>query len=141
MIQQTPVVFVWEDWDWRPLARLVVWILLAAAWAYWRHAVSFASLGQAFRESLVGALFTFGLLTYVQALVAAAALRLVMELDEAAFAVAERLMRPFTGRAPFAAGFAAAFGAELFLIFGSVQIWHAMDVGARVGSLLAAVLR
>src|SRR4030067_574669 len=31
MAQETPAAFAWQDWDWRPLARLVVWGLLAAA--------------------------------------------------------------------------------------------------------------
>jgi hypothetical protein len=141
MEQETPAVFAWQDWDWRPLARLVVWVLLAAAWARWSRVLSPDLLRRAFREVLLGWLLSFGLLTYVQALLATTALRLVLGLDEAVYALSERLVRPIVGRAPFAVTFGAAFGVELALILGSAQLWRAAHAGGRLSALLAELLR
>ncbi|MCM2303718.1 MAG: hypothetical protein NDJ72_03400 [Elusimicrobia bacterium] len=141
MEQETPDAFAWQDWDWRPLARLVVWVLLAAAWAHWRHALSRDLMHRVLRELVLGWLLSFGWLTYVQALIATSAFRLALALDHAAYALSERLVRPFAGRAPFAAHFAAAFGMELVLVFGSVQFWRAARMGDRVVVLLGEILR
>lgn len=141
MEQETPEAFAWQDWDWRPLARLVVWVLLAAVLARRRHAVSQDLLHQVFRELVLGWLLSFGWLTYIQALIATSAFRLALALDHAAYALSERLVRPFAGRAPFAANFAAAFGMELVLVFGSVQFWRAAHMGDRVTALLGEILR
>lgn len=118
MEQETPVAFAWEDWDWRPLARLLVWVLLAVAWARWRHALSLDLLRRVAREAILGWLLSFGLLTYIQALIATSAFRLALALDEGAYALAERLVRPFLGRASFAVSFAASFGVELAFVLG-----------------------
>lgn len=141
MEQGTPAAFAWEDWDWRPLTRLGVWTLLAAAWARWRHALPLDLLQRAVRELALGWLLSFGILTYVQSLLAAGALRLALTLDEVAYALSARLVRPFLGRAPFAVTFVAAFGAELVLVLGSVQLWQTMHLGSRFSVLLAEVLR
>ncbi|UPT75361.1 MAG: hypothetical protein M0D55_06645 [Elusimicrobiota bacterium] len=141
MEQDTPDAFAWQDWDWRPLARLVVWVLLAAVWARLRHAVSLDLLHLVLRELVLGWLLSFGWLTYVQALIATSAFRLALALDHAAYALSERLVRPFAGRAPFAANFAAAFGVELGLVFGSVQFWRAAHMGDRAAGLLSEILR
>ncbi len=141
MEQETPDAFAWQDWDWRPLARLVVWVLLAAVWARRRHAVSLDLLHQVFRELVLGWLLSFGWLTYIQALIATSAFRLALAFDAAAYALSERFVRPFAGRAPFAANFAAAFGMELVLVFGSVQFWRAARMGDRVAVLLGEILR
>jgi len=131
----------WQDWDWRPLARLVVWFLLVAAWASGRHVLSLALLQRAVREVVLGWLLSFGLLTYVQALVAAGALRFALALDEGAYAFSERLVRPFAGQASFAMNFAASFGIELVLAFGSARLWSAAHLGGRVAALLGEILR
>lgn len=141
MTDTTSVAFVWKDWDWRPLARLAVWTLLAATWARAHHILTVAMLRQALRESLMGFLFTCGLLTYVQALALALLLRLVLETDRAAYALAERVARSVTEGAPFAANFAATFGVELTLVLGAGQLWRAAHVSTRVVALLAEVLR
>ncbi len=70
----------------------------------------------------MGWLLSFGLLTYVQALVATTAFRLALALDEGVYALAERLVRPFLGRTSFAANFAAAFGVELAFLLGLAAI-------------------
>ena len=141
MTHEIPVDFRWEEWDWRPLARLVVWLFLAAAWVRWRHILSRDLLHRVLRELVLGWLLSFGLLTYVQALIATSAWRLALAFDAAAYALSERLVRPFAGRAPFAANFAMAFGAELMLVFGSVQFWRAAHMSDRVAALLGEVLR
>lgn len=141
MEQETPAAFAWQDWDWRPLARLVVWVLLAVAWARWSRVLSLDLLRWAVREVVLGWLLSFGLLTYVQALLATTALRLALALDEAVYGLSEQLVRPFAGRAPFAVSFAAAFGVELALVFGSVKLWRAAHVGECVGALLSEMLR
>ncbi|MDO8756671.1 MAG: hypothetical protein Q7J64_01555 [Elusimicrobiota bacterium] len=141
MTPETPVDFRWEEWDWRPLARLVVWVLLAAAWARGRHLLSLDLMHRVLRELVLGWLLSFGWLTYIQALIATSALRLALAFDESAYALSARFVRPFAGRAPFAANFAAAFGAELTLVFGSVQFWRAAHMGDRVAALLGEILR
>jgi len=141
MEQEPPDAFAWQDWDWRPLARLVVWVLLAALWARRRHVVSLDLLHQVLRELVLGWLLSFGWLTYIQALIATSAFRLALAFDAAAYALSERLVRPFAGRAPFAANFAAAFGVELALILGSVQLWRAAHVSGRLAVLLSEILR
>ena len=131
----------WQDWDWRPLARLVVWFLLVAAWASGRHVLSLALLHRIVREIVLGWLLSFGLLTYVQALVATAALRFALALDEAAYALSERIVRSFAGQASFAMNFAAAFGVELALVLGSAQLWSAAHLGGSVAALMGRILR
>ena len=110
MEQETPDAFAWHDWDWRPLARLVVWVLLAAVWARRRHAVSLDLLHQVLREFVLGWLLSFGWLTYIQALIATSAFRLALAFDAAAYALSERLVRPIPGRPPGPPPQAAAGG-------------------------------
>lgn len=121
MEQETPDVFRWEEWDWRPLARLIAWLILAALWAHRRDIVSLALLQRVFRELLLGWLLSFGLLTYVQALIATSAFRLALAFDDAAYGLSERLVRLFMRRATFAATFVAAFGVELALVLGALR--------------------
>lgn len=118
--QETPDVFRWEEWDWRPLARLIAWLILAALWARWRDIASLALLQRVLRELLLGWLLSFGLLTYVQALIATGLLRLALMLDDAAYDLSEHLARLFLRRASFATTFVAAFGVELALVLGSL---------------------
>lgn len=141
MTQDTPATFRWEDWDWRPLARLIVWLILAALWAHWRNVVFLPLLKRAFRELVLGWLLSFGLLTYVQALIATSAWRLAMAFDAGAYALSERVARLFMRRASFAATFVAAFGIELALALGAVRLWPALRMGDRAAVLLAEILR
>ena len=141
MTQETTAAFAWQDWDWRPLARLVIWLLLTAAWARGRHILSLDLMHRVLRELVLGWLLSFGWLTYVQALIATSAFRLALALDHAVYALSEWLVRPFTGRASFATNFGAAFGAELVLVFGSVQLWRAAHMGDRATALLGEILR
>jgi flagellar biosynthesis protein FliR len=122
MAQETPEAFRWEDWDWRPLARLITWIVLAALWARWCEAVSVALIQRAFRELLLGWLLSFGLLTYVQALIATGLLRLALAFDDTAYGLSEQLVRLFMRRASFATTFVAAFGVELTFVLGSIRL-------------------
>jgi hypothetical protein len=121
-VDQETDVFRWEEWDWRPLARLIAWLILAALWARSRDIVSLALFQRAFRELLLGWLLSFGLLTYVQAMIATAAFRLALAFDDAAYGLSERLVRLLMRRASFAATFVAAFGVELALVLGALRI-------------------
>lgn len=122
MAQETSEAFQWEDWDWRPLARLIAWLILAALWARSRDIISLALIQRAFRELLLGWLLSFGLLTYVQALIATGVLRLALAFDDTAYGLSERLVRLFMRRASFAATFVAAFGVELAFVLGSIRL-------------------
>lgn len=122
MGQETLDVFRWEEWDWRPLARLIAWLILAALWARWHELVSLALFQRVLRELLLGWLLSFGLLTYVQALIATTAFRLALAFDDAAYGLSERLVRLLMRRASFAATFAAAFGVELALVLGALRL-------------------
>lgn len=140
MRQETPDVFNWQEWDWRPLARLVVWVLLAAAWARGRHVLSLDLMHRVLRELVLGWLLSFGWLTYVQALIATSAFRLVLAFDESAYALSERFVQPFAGRASFAATFFAVFGAEIGLVFGVGAILRAAYADARLWAALSGFL-
>jgi hypothetical protein len=122
MEMETPAACAWEDWDWRPLARLLAWSLLAALWARERGFVSFPLLQRAFRELLLGWLLSFGVLTYIQALIATGLFRLLLALDDAAYGLSERLVRLLLRRASFAATFVAAFGVELALVLSVLRV-------------------
>jgi hypothetical protein len=86
--------------------------------------VSWGGTAQALRQVALLLLVTFGLAGQVMALVAMGALSLFLEFDEAAFALAERLVRPWSGRASFAVRFAAAFSAELALVLCPIELWR-----------------
>ncbi|MDX6768815.1 MAG: hypothetical protein SF051_04735 [Elusimicrobiota bacterium] len=122
MEQDTPGVFRWEEWDWRPLARLIAWLILAALWARSRDFVSLAFLQRAFRELLLGWLLSFGVLTYLQVLIATATFRLALAFDDVAYGLSERIVRLFMRRESFAAAFLAAFGLELVLVLGALRL-------------------
>ncbi len=141
VIPETYDRFSWQTWDWRPLARLVVWIFLAAAWAYWRHVLSLAPLKRILRELALGWLLSFGLLTYVQVLIAAGALRLALAFDAAAYALLEGLLRPFLGRTTFTMSFLATFGVELAVVLGSPLVCRTLHIGSRFAVLLTEALR
>jgi hypothetical protein len=121
MEMETPGACAWEDWDWRPLARLLAWSLLAALWARERGFVSLALFQRAFRELLLGWLLSFGMLTYIQALIATGLFRLLLAFDDAAYGLSERLVRLLLRRASFAATFIAAFGVELVFVLAALR--------------------
>lgn len=118
----------WKDWDWRPLARLVLWLALGAAWANSRGLLTMASLNRLAHELALGWLLSFGLLTYVQVVLATGALHLALSIDDLAYGLSERLVGCFLDRPRFATAFVVAFTIELALVLMS-------------GRLLAGVLR
>lgn len=141
MKQETPDVFTWQEWDWRPLARLVGWISIAAVLAHVRHAAPLALLGQAFAALILLSVLSFGILTHPLLLAAMGALQLALAFDDAAYALAERIVRPSLGRAPFAATFFAAFGVEIGLVFGAGAALRAVHAGERFLAALSGLLR
>lgn len=141
MRQEPPDAFRWRDWDWRPLARLVGWLSIAAVVAHVRHAAPLALLGQTLTALILLSVLSFGVLTHLLLLAAMAALRLAMAFDDAAYALAERIVRPSMGQAPFAATFVAAFGAELVLVLGAAYCCCAAHVGPRLLTLLMEAAR
>lgn len=141
MEQETSDVFTWQEWDWRPLARLVGWISIAAVLAHVRHAAPLAFLGQVLTALILLSVLSFGVLTHLLLFVVMGTFWLALAFDDAAYAVAERIVRPFLGRASFAAIFFAAFGVEIGLVFGAGAVLRAAHAGERLLAALSGVLR
>ena len=129
--------FRWSEWDWRPLARLVGWAMIACLWARHRGVAPGLCAAALLRQLLLLWLLSFGVLTYLLALVAMGLLQAAMFLDDATYELAERLVRPFVGAAPFVARFFAAFGAQIALVMGATWTWRALTIGPRLLSALA----
>ncbi len=129
-----------REWDYRPLARLLVWCGLACATV--RHyRVALPEPAAVLRELVLGWLLSFGLLTWIQLRLAAGAWCVFMALDDWTYALSERVVRPLAGRASFAAGFLVAHVVQVALVIGTVAAWRAADAGPRLLALLAAALR
>lgn len=141
MRQEPPDVFLWQDWDWRPLVRLVGWTYIAVLLAHARHIALLAHLIQVLTTLILLSVLSFGVLTHLFLLAAMGALRLAMALDDAAYALAERIVRPGLAWAPFAAIFFAAFGAEIGLVFGAGTALRAVHAGELIRAALSGVLR
>ena len=141
MRQETPDVFTWQEWDWRPLARLVGWISIAAVLAHVRHVSPLAFLGRALTAMILLSVLSFGALTHLLLLAAMGAWQFAMAFDDAAYALAERIVRPALGRASFVATFFAAFGAEIGLVFGVGSALRAAHADARLWAALSGFLR
>lgn len=141
MRQETPDVFTWQEWDWRPLARLVGWICIAAVLAHIWRVAPLTFLGQILAAMIVLSLVSFGALTHLLLIVAMGALQLAMAFDDAAYGLAERIVRPALGRAPFAAAFFAAFVTEIGLVLGAGAVLRAAHADARLWAALSGVLR
>lgn len=129
-----------EEWDWRPLARMLIWIALAVVAAkrsgYWPP-----SFGMIARELVLGWLLTFGLLTWIQMHLAMGVVRLYLVLDDWSYAASEWLVRPVAGCAPFAVNFLAALAVQLGLVLGGLCYWRAAHLGPRVLALLEGGFR
>jgi hypothetical protein len=112
----------WQEWDWRPFARLAAWLTLGSAWAASNGYFSADILYRAARELILGWLLSFGLLTYVQLLLATAAIRFTLAVDDFAFGLADRLVKGRFGHLTFSSGFLAAFALEIGIILLSGRI-------------------
>jgi hypothetical protein len=128
------------EWDWRPLARLLVWIVLAVVAAK-RGGYRPLSLDSIARELILGWLLSFGLLTWLQIRLAAGAVWLYLTLDDWTYAASEWIVRPVAGRAPFAVNFLAALAVQLGLVLGGLAYWRAAHLGPRVLALLESSFR
>lgn len=126
-----------HEWDWRPLARLIAWTLIAARFGY----LSYAGLAHVGRELLLSWLLTFGILTHLQFILLMGGVRLYLILDDAAYRLAERIVRPLLGGASFAGNFLAAFAVEVALAFGGAWAWRTWHMGARLLAMADAAWR
>lgn len=126
-----------REWDWRPLARLIAWTFIAAHFGY----ITKAGLALLGRELVLSWLLTFGILTHLQLILLMGCVRLYLALDDAAYWLAERIVCPIIGGAPFALGFLAAFAVQVALVFGATRTWRAWHVGARLLALADAAWR
>ena len=124
-----------HEWDWRPLARLIVWLAIANAAAN-RTGVHFASPGAILEAFVLGWLLTFGLLAWLQIWIVVLAVRLYFLLDDWTYALSEWIVRPISGRAPFAVNFLAALAVQLGLVRGGLAYWHVAHLGPRVVTLV-----
>lgn len=129
-------MFALRDWDWRPLARLLGWTVIA--WLLARHHGIDPLAGAA---SFLGGLLLLwllflGSLTHLIAIVAMGAIRAALYADEAAYAFSERLTRPLVGAAPFAVQFLAAFSAEVALASALACVWRDGKLSAALVGLL-----
>lgn len=136
----TGVVCWLREWDWRPLARLAVWSGLAVAAARY-HGLALPDPAALLRELLLGWLLSFGLLTWIQLHLIAAAWCAYMTLDDWTYALAERLARSLAGRASFGVNFLAALCVQLALVLGSLALLQRVHAGPRLLALLDAGLR
>lgn len=108
-----------HEWDWRPLARTIVWLGIAVVAAK-RSGYRPPSLGAIAHELVLGWLLSFGLLTWVQVRLALGIVWLFMKLDDWTYAASEWLVRPVAGRAPFAVNFLTALAAQIALVFAAI---------------------
>lgn len=123
-MDRAPEGFDWKEWDWRPLARLFLWVALAALWSRGLRGASWAAAVHAVRQSTLLILVTYGLVGQVLAFLSVGLLYVLLMFDEAVFSVAEWLVRPWVGVAFFGTRFAAAFCAEFALVLGSIELWR-----------------
>lgn len=111
-----------HEWDWRPLARLLIWCFLAAA-AVRYHRVPLPDPAAILRELILGWLLTFGWLTWLQALLVTGAWRVFMALDDWTYNLAAWIVRPIAGAAPFAVNFLIAHCVQLGLVLGLIALY------------------
>ena len=124
-----------EEWDWRPLARLIVWLAIAVM-AVKRAGLHFASPGAILEAFVLSWMLTFGFLAWLEIWVVVLAVRLYFLLDDWTYALSEWIVRPVSGRAPFAVNFLAALAVQLGLVRGGLAYWHAAHLGPHVLALL-----
>jgi hypothetical protein len=116
-----------EEWDWRPLARLIVWLAIAAL-AVKRAGVHFASPGAYLEAFVLSWLLTLGFLGWLEIWIVVLVVRLYFLLDEWTYAISEWVVRRFAGRVSFAVNFLAALAVQLVLVLG-LGVFANMCVG------------
>jgi len=140
MKPQTDFVRWLEEWDWRRLARFLAWGLVAAAWSQRGPMELLHQAGTVLMNLALVSVLTLGLLTHLLALVVMAAVRLVLTLEDAAYALSERLVRPFLGSPFRPVSFLTALGVEMLLVLGAFAYCRAANLGPRLCAQLARVL-
>ncbi|MDE2489529.1 MAG: hypothetical protein KGM24_01690 [Elusimicrobia bacterium] len=129
------------QWDWRPLARFAFWTAATLTWAVNARVLTAAGAAYALHQAILMELLTFGVSTYLVACVLMDGLQLALTLDEAAFALAERLVSLWTRRLSFAGAFFAALAVESALVLGALILCRETHAGARLARLAGEVLR
>jgi|GEM_PF-6823813 len=129
-----------EEWDWRPLARLIGWLAIAFV-AIKRAGVHFASPGAILEAFVLSWLLTFGFLGWLEIWIVVLVVRLYFLLDEWTYALSEWIVRPTIGRAPFAVNFLAALAVQVGLVLGGLAWGRAAHLGPRVLALLESGFR
>ncbi len=126
-----------REWDWRALARLIVWTLVAVHFGY----ITKAGLAHLGRELVLSWLLTFGILTHLQLILIMIGVRLYLALDDAAYWLAEKIAWPIVHRVPFAVGFLAAFAVQILLVQGATGFWRMAHMETHLLGLLESALR
>ena len=129
-----------HEWDWRTLARLIVWLAIANTAAN-RTGVHLASPGAILEAFVLGWLLTFGLLAWLQIWIVVLAVRLYFLLDDWTYALSEWIVRPISGRAPFAVNFLAALAVQIGLVLGGLAYARAAHLGPRFQLLVDGGVR
>ena len=124
-----------QEWDWRPLARLIVWLAIAVM-AVKRAGVHFASPGAILEAFMLSWLLTFGFLGWLEIWIVVLVVRLYFLLDEWTYALSEWIVRPIIGCAPFAVHFMAALTVQLVLVLGGLACGRGAHLGPHVIALL-----
>jgi hypothetical protein len=129
-----------EEWDWRPLARLIVWLAIAVM-AIKRAGVHLASPGAILEAFVLSWLLTFGFLGWLEVWVVVLAVRLYFLLDEWTYALSEWVVRSIVGRAPFAVNFLAALAVQIGLVLGGLAYGRGAHLGPHILVLVGSGFR
>lgn len=127
--------------NWPALARRVGWVSVAVAVARAHHVALLPLLLGALGNLLFLWLVSFGVLEIALVCAVEAAARLVLALEDAAYALSDWLVAQAAGEIAPPARFLAAFSAEVALVFAATRVWTAADLGARLALLLARAIR
>ena len=129
-----------EEWDWRALARLIVWLAIAVM-AIKRAGFHFASPGAILEAFVLSWLLTFGFLGWLEIWIVVLVVRLYFLLDEWTYTLSEWIVRSVVGRVPFAVNFLTALAVQIGLILGGVAFWRAVHLSPHILAAIDGGLR
>lgn len=134
-MENHPPQFLEDEWDWRPLARLLAWCIVLAA-ASWLGLLPAGAVVRGVRELILLWLLSFGLLTRLIMIVVMVGVRLAGTLEDLAFRISDWLVERTFNPGPRALRFASALGVEFALVSLGAFVWNFADVGARLGLII-----